>query len=214
MAAQAQFGVYGIYQGTSLTGIPCLSSTGVCSNQPDVGPLQPGDNKVDPTGGFGGIFYDFRSYGPIRLGVDLRAGELHANKSAVSSAGGKDITTAQSYLGGVRGEVRTPISWLKPYAEILFGYTRSDAAVPICETTTGGTYLCNGSVGTPAPRALDSYLQYEGLIGADIRITSFLDLRAPELGLGEMNQVGNSNNASTSSIGVRSVGAGIVLHLP
>jgi hypothetical protein len=163
-----------------------------------------GDDKVNPSGGFGGIYYNFRNLGPLRLGVDARAGELHSNKSAVISAGGKNITTVQSYLGGVRGTFHTPISWINPYAEVLAGFARSDAAVPPAGLVTS----------VPLPRTFDSYVQYEGVVGADIRLAPFLDLRAIELGIGEMNQVGGSNGASTSSMGTRSIGAGFVLHLP
>ena len=204
IAARAQLGVYGLYQGTSLTGIRCLSSTGICSNVNDMTPYATGDNKVNPSGGFGGVYYNFRNLGPMRFGFDARAGELHSNKSAVISAGGKNITSVQSYLGGVRGTFHTPISWILPYAEILAGFARSDAAVP-----AGGL-----STSVPTPRVFDSYVQYEGLVGADIRIAPFLDLRAIELGIGEMNEVGSSNGASTTSMGMRSIGAGVVLHIP
>jgi hypothetical protein len=205
VAARAQAGVYGMYQGTSLTGIPCLSSNGLCSNVGFNTPDVSGGNKVNTTGGLGGVYYDFRSFGPMRFGVDVRAGELHADKSAVASAGAHNITSGQNYLAGVRGSFHAHYSWLKPYVEVLAGFARSDAAVPPGSVTASGLL---------PPRSFDTYVQYEGLAGADIRITSFLDLRAIELGLGEMNQFGNSNGASTSSIGVRSISAGVVFHLP
>jgi hypothetical protein len=200
VAAQAQLGVYGLFSATGFTGIHCYSTTGVnCSN----GTANGGTGNVNPTGLSGGAYYDFKTLGPVRLGVDLRGGNNHANKSASSSAGGDGITGGSYFLGGVRGSIHTPISWLKPYAQISAGYAHSDVTEPIVA----------GTVAAPnPPRADDNFLQFEGFVGADIHVLPLLDLRAIELGIGNMNRIGSGTG--TSSAGVRSIGVGVVLHLP
>jgi hypothetical protein len=192
IAAHAQLGVYGIYSATGFSGIQCYDPTGQCSSA---------NGHVNPSGGWGGVFYDFRNFGPVRLGADVRAGALHSNKSAVTSAGGGDITTSHSVLGGVRGTVRTPFNWLRPYGQFSLGWTRSDVSDPTL-TQVNGEY----------EHTFNNFLQYEVFAGADIRLLPYVDLRAVELGIGNMNRVGNGTG--TSSVGVKSIGAGIVVRFP
>jgi hypothetical protein len=85
------------------------------------------------------------------------------------------------------------------------GWARSDASEPF------GTTNSDSSSPFP-PRRYDNFLQYEGFVGADIRLFSIMDLRVPELGIGNMNRVGSGNG--TSSFGVKSIALGIVFHLP
>jgi len=158
--------------------------------------------SVNPSGFWGGAYYDFKNVGPVRLGLDVRGGEDHANRSAAWSAGEKNATEAYSFLGGVRGSVRTKYSWLKPYAQISAGWTRTDATEPCVLNRYN---LC---IYIP----YDNFVRYEGFAGADIRLSSFLELRAVELGIGNMNRVGSGTGSD--SVGVKSIGAGIVLHLP
>jgi hypothetical protein len=120
----------------------------------------------------------------------VRYYDMKSNKSASTSAGGPNATSANTILGGVRGTFHTPISWLKPFGEIGIGRTSTDAA--------------NG------PGLFSSYLRYEGFAGIDIRILPVLDLRAVEVGLGNMNAIGGGSG----SISVRSVGASVVFHTP
>jgi hypothetical protein len=208
-AAHAQLGVYGLYQGTDLSGIQCLN-TGVaaavgstsatytaapCANGTRgeivngagavVAPAATGSQ--DFTGGFGGVFYDWKTYGPVRLGFDVRAGEKHSNKSASSSAGGANATSSQDFLGGVRGSFHTPIKVLKPYAQFSMGWGRSNVTEPFGNSTASSS--------TPIPpRTYDHFLEYEGFIGLDVKIFSIKDLR--------------------SSVGIKSVGFGLVFHMP
>ena len=133
----------------------------------------------------------------------FRGGNNHANKSATSSAGGDNITGGSFFLAGVRGTIKTPISWLKPYAQISAGYAHSNVTEPIVPGTV--------TVPNP-PRAYDGFVQYEGFIGADIHVLPMLDLRPIELGLGNMNRIGSGSGSN--SVGVKSIGAGIVFHLP
>ena len=195
-SAQAQLGVYGTYTASRLSGMTCLDPQGQCSSS---------NGEVNTTGGWGGVFYDFKSFGPVRFGVDVRAGEGHSNKSAVSSAGGSNATSTQNVLAGIRASFPTPIHILRPYAEVAAGWARSDATEPF-GTSTGAT-------GTPVPpRQFDSFLEYQGMVGADLRILTILDLRIIELGIGNMNRIGSGNGVS--SVGVKSAGIGVVFHLP
>jgi hypothetical protein len=190
VAARAQLGIYGSYSGEKLSGIQCFSAASVqCSN----GSASGAQGSVNPSGFWGGAYYDFKTVGPVRLGLDLRGGEGHGNKSAASSTGDKDATQEYSFLGGVRGSIHTKYSWLRPYAQISAGWTRSDATEPQHNT-------------------FDNFVRYEVFAGADIRLSSFLDLRAVELGIGNMNRIGSGSGLD--SAGVKSIGAGVVLHLP
>jgi hypothetical protein len=176
-----------------MSGVECLSTT-ACSSPNGV---------VKPWGGFGGVYYDFRNFGPIRIGVDLRAGGLHSNRSASSSSGGSNITSAQTFLGGLRGSVKTPIKWLSPYAQVSAGYTRSNVTEPV-----NGSLATSATDATP-PRTYDGFVQYEGFVGADVHVFPFLDVRPIEVGIGNMNRSGTGNGST--SIGLMSIGAGVVL---
>jgi hypothetical protein len=145
----------------------------------------------------------------MRLGLDFRGGTEHSNKSATSSAGGSDTTVLDNALLGVRGSFHTHYSWLNPYAQISAGYARSNATLPFGATTVN-------SSGIPNPRLEDNFLMYEAFAGLTVHIFPMIDLRPIEVGIGNMNRIG-SNGATLdgpSSIGVKSIGASVVFHLP
>jgi hypothetical protein len=58
----------------------------------------------------------------------------------------------------------------------------------------------------------DNFLMYEGFAGVDIHVFSTVDLRPVELGIGQLNRIGTGNGPS--SLGVFTISAGVVLHLP
>jgi hypothetical protein len=230
VAARGQAGVYVGFQATRLSGITCLTAV-VTPAQP----LQCGSGSngavltstgsvliaaqngaVNPQGFQAGAYYDFRNIGPMRLGLDFRGGTEHSNKSATSSAGGINTTGLDNVLLGVRGSFHTHFSWLNPYVQMSAGYARSNATLPLCETITGPTISCNdGPVAMPSPRLNDNFLMYEGFAGLQVPILPMLDLRPVELGIGNMNRVGGAGMIDgPSSIGVRSIGASVVFHLP
>ncbi len=198
-AAHAQAGVYIGYQATQLSGITCFEpAPSQCSST---------GGKVNPAGFQAGAYYDFHNFGPMRFGLDLRGGTMHSNKSATSSAGGGDSTVLDNVLLGARGSFRTPISWLTPYVQVSAGYARSNATLPFGASLT---------TTTPLPRLEDNFIMYEGFVGVTIRIFPMLDLRPVELGLGNMNRFGSSGATvdGPSSVGVKSIGASVVFHLP
>lgn len=198
VAARAQAGVYVGYTATRLSNIQCFEVAPVtCSSA---------NGAVNPAGIQAGAYYDFRTVGPVRLGIDLRGGTFHSNKSATSAAGGNNATALDDVLLGVRGSFHTRYSWLSPYVQVSAGYARSNATLPIF----------NGLVSTfPMPRAEDSFLMYEGFAGIDIHVFPIVDLRPIELGIGNMNRIGSSGAGDGSgSVGVKSIGAAVVLHMP
>ena len=201
LLAQAQVGVYGEYSATQLTNIKCLDPQGQCSS---------GGGKVNPSGLMGGVYYDFKTLGPVRLGVDVRGGVDRSNKSALTSAGGVNATTQNFLLGGVRGTVKTPISWMRPYMQVSAGWARTDAASYTTLTTSSGTGTTTTNYQT---HLYSNYLQYEVFAGLDIKVLPILDLRAVELGIGNQNGSGGGYSGPTS-LGVKSIGAGLVFHLP
>jgi hypothetical protein len=200
VAAQGQAGVYFGYTATRLSGITCFETAPVtCSSKGGV---------VNPAGIGGGVYYDFKTVGPVRLGLDLRAGDYHSNKSATSAAGGNNATGFTNVLLGVRGSFHTPYSWLSPYVQASAGYARSNATLPFGASTVNPT-------GVYSARTEDNFVQYEGFAGIDIHVFPAIDLRPVELGIGNMNRIGGSATIDSSgSIGVKSIGAAVVFHLP
>jgi hypothetical protein len=210
-AAHAQAGVYIGYTGARLSGIPCDEvAPAECANGAMGGTLQPSgavtggqQGVVNPSGTQGGVFFDFKNVGPIRLGLDLRGGDFHSNKSATSSAGGKNATGLDDILLGVRGSFHTKYSWLSPYVQVSAGYARSNATEPF------------GTIDYQFTRYEDSFVMYEGFAGVDIHVFPVIDLRPVELGIGNMNRFGSgSAYDGPSSVGVKSIGAALIFHLP
>ncbi len=213
-AARAQAGVYVGFQATQINGIQCFSPAPVpCANGAAGGTytgstfIGGGTGSISPQGFQAGAYYDFHNFGPMRFGVDFRGGTEHSNKSATSSAGGSDTTVLDDALLGVRGSFHTPISWLNPYVQMSAGYARSNATLPV-----GITLVAE----TPLPRTEDSYFMYEGFLGFTVHIFPMIDLRPVEVGIGNMNRFGSNNGSldGPSSVGVRSIGASVVFHMP
>ena len=188
IAAKAQLALYGTFNGERVNGFTCQATNGACASP---------DGTVRPFGGNFGAYYDFRNLGPVRLGADLRGDVFSANKSAVEYQGGAGINKFYGVLGGVRASIGVPIPILHPYAEALVGYARTNAA-----SANVGTFASS----TPTNIEIYSgYTQVQGVIGLDIAVLPFLDLRAIELGGGSLF------GSSTHSI--ESIGAGVVIHL-
>jgi hypothetical protein len=203
-AAQAQVGIYGMYEGTDTTNVTCLALQATPSQQ-----CSSPNGTVKPFGGVVGLYYDFgKSFGPVRFGVDARSEFLHANKSAADSTGESGATRLHGAMGGVRATFRTPYNWVKPYGQVSVGWASSNVSEIHCLTISS----CLGSQSFPTPVKFDNFLKYEVFAGVDIRVFPILDVRPIELGIGGMNRVGTGSG--DSSLGVKSIGAGLVFHLP
>ena len=173
-AAHAQFGVFGTVTGARIGNVTCTPHT-------TVGTCASGTTTDKPYGANFGGYYEFRSFGPVRFGVEIRGGVLNANKDPGANIASSDLIREYTALGGVRGSVGTPIHWLRPYAEFAAGYAKF-----------GPVYAYN------------TYTKAEGLVGVDVPVAPFLDIRAIELGAGAL--FGNGTH------GTQSIGAGLVFH--
>ncbi len=176
--ARAQFAIYGTVAGERMSGFTCQAVNNQCASN---------DGAVRPFGSNFGVYYDFRSVGPVRLGADLRGSYLSYNKSAVEYLGGAGVVKQYGALGGVRGSIGTPIRILHPYAEALVGFAKMNAA-------------------STNPQIYSNYTQVQGFIGADVAIAPYLDIRAIEFGAGAL--------FGPDTHGTQSIGAGLVFHMP
>ena len=176
--ARAQFAVYGTADGGTFGGVTCPAFAGPCAQS---------GGHVKPYGGTFGAYYDFRDMGPLRIGADVRGDVLTSNKRADSSAGAKGAYRQYTALAGLRGSIRTPISWLHPYAEIAGGYTRNDASGLYTETTTtySGTTPVQQTSVSFNPEQFTNYALFKGFVGVDVRVLPWMDIRAIEFGAGE-----------------------------
>ena len=177
-AAHAQFGVFGTVTGERIGGINCTQSTGGA-----VGTCASGTTTDKPYGSNFGVYYDFRSLGPARLGVVGRGGVLNTNKDPGAGISSTDLIREYTAMGGVHASTGTPIKWLRPFGEVVAGYSKF-----------GPVY------------AYHTYTKVEAVLGVDIPIASFVDIRAIELGAGAL--FGNGTH------GTQSIGAGLVFHTP
>jgi len=191
--AQAQIAVYGMFQANRLSGISYRSTVSSGNN-----------GNFSPLGGTLGVFYDFRSIGPVRIGADVR-GSLSTTKKGADptsiGAGGR----IGSAMGGVRAVFKTPIAPLKPYVEGLVGVAR----------TNYGTDYFQQILPVDSTRAvpgvtLSTALQYQALAGLDVAIVPALDLRIIELGFGGLSGSGTHSG----NYPLKSVGIGLVFHFP
>lgn len=179
-AAHAQLAAYGTISVEHPSGITCREVT--CGSN---------DGTISPIGGFGGVFYDFRNIGPVRLGVDLRAGSTVGNKNAAIYSN-TPRPRIFSVLGGVRASFRTPLPQLRPYVEGAIGLAKSNISLP------------QESDGTVNYR---SGIQYRGFAGVDLSLLPVMDFRIVELGAGGLQNFGNTYP-------VTSISTGLVFHLP
>ena len=182
--AGAQFGAYGtvtVQRMSGIAGSP-VTTAGVSYN-----------DTVDPLGGTGGVYYDFKNFGPVRLGADLRGSIVTTHRGALSSSNGTGARI-NSGLGGIRAVFRTPLPYLKPYLQGSAG---------IGETNYG---VLSGNTGV----LLKSNFEYHVYAGLDIRLLSIMDFRLAEFGYGGLDPFGTSGH----NYPLKSVSSGVVFHLP
>ncbi len=176
--AHAQFGVFGTITGQRIGGVACTQTTGS-----GVGTCTSGTTTDKPYGANFGGYYEFRSFGPVRVGAVIRGGVLNTNKDPGAGIASTDLIREYTALGGVRASTGTPIKWIRPFAEVVAGYDKF-----------GPVYAYN------------TYTKVEGVVGVDVPVASFMDIRAIELGAGAL--------FGPSSHSTQSIGAGLVFHTP
>ena len=151
----------------------------------------------DPVGGTGGIYYDFRSFGPVRLGVDARFSITHTSHGADPSAigsGGRLYTA----MGGLRGSFPAHYRILAPYAGVDFGLGRTDYG-------NGGSNPAGSAAGQVQ---ISNGFAYQAVAGLDIHALSVLDVRLFELGIGGVSGVSGQSGSHL----LESLSIGVVLH--
>ncbi len=227
VAARGQLGIYATANGNWFGGITCPSYASPCAET---------DGRVKPFGGNFGAYYDFRSYGPVRFGVDARGAVTGSNKRADSSAGGGNVVREYEVLGGLRATFRTPVHWLRPYAEIAGGFSRNNASGLYTDTVTVNNNLTPPLTQSSVSYNAATYNRYalvKGFVGLDIPLLPYLSLRPIEIGMGgafgsaptlQTTTVTTSgtttttttvlNTRSPDSHGVQSIGAGVVFTFP
>jgi hypothetical protein len=126
----------------------------------------------------------------VRLGVDFRASFLNSNKSAFSFQGGPGFARHISALGGARATFKTPFKVLRPYVQVSAGLGRTDATTAPVQPALNLVY--------------QNFTQVQGFAGLDLALFQNVDLRAIELGAGEL--------FGSSSHSIQMIGIGIVFH--
>ncbi len=161
------------------------------------------DGSFSPIGGVGGVYYDFRNVGRIRLGIDVRgsiASSTHGADPTSAGSGGRLYTA----LGGVRATFPTRYRILAPYLQGSLGLARTDSGLTPATSFNGALPLQNGRV------VIDHGFAYQGFAGLDIKALPVFDIRLFELGIGGISGITNQPGSHL----LESVGVGIVLHFP
>jgi hypothetical protein len=195
-SAHAQFGVYGMFTVDRLSNI-VSSPLPAPPNSSDQAFKRA--DTVDPLGGTGGVYYDFKTLGPFRLGADLRGSIMSTKRGAYENFNGPGARI-YSVLGGVRGVIHTPKDWLKPYIQGSVGLGRSDY----------GLYSNQPASSSPLPNKIYNNFEYEGLAGLDLKLLPILDYRVAEFGYGGLDPFGTYSH----NYPIKQVSMGFVFHLP
>ena len=164
----AQIGVYADFTGDRLGGL---------NSSPNDVPGVAYNNSVNPTGGSFGAFYDFKTVGPVRLGVDARFTHITDSRSGQTNSVGAG-THIYSTLGGVRASFHTPIKLLVPYVQASAGLGRSDYGLLTQQKVNNVEYHIYG--------------------GADLNLLPIVGWRVLEVGYGGLE--GGSHNYPIASI--------------
>lgn len=194
-SAHAQAAVYGTVTAQRLSGLSYTTQGTGTVNQPTTHT----NGTSDPVGGTGGVYYDFRSFGPVHLGVDARFSIAHTSHGADPNAigsGGRVYTA----MGGLRGSFPAHYRILAPYAGVDFGIARTDFG-------NGGG---NGPSTATGQVQIDHGFAYQGVAGLDIHALSVLDVRLFELGIGGVSGVSSQSGSHL----LESLSFGVVLHFP
>ncbi len=187
-SAHAQLAAYGTVSVRRMTSIPYTQGTQSYTN-----------GSYDPVGGTFGLYYDWRTFGPVRLGVDARGSIANSTKGAYTAtvAGGH----LASVLGGVRASFHVPLVPLKPYVQGSVGFARTNFG------TDYNSSLATSGVSNTTGILLSNHVEYDAFAGADLSILPFIDFRVVELGYGAVQ--GHSHTYP-----VESLSTGIVFHFP
>ena len=184
----AQLGLYATITGGRIGGITCLDPQHICASN---------DGTLRPYGATFGGYYEFRTYGPARVGFDVRGSVTNSNKPADLYQASTDNIRDYTALGGLRASFATRFKYIRPYVQVDGGFARSNIV---------GEYHPVAPGLSPFNPALDyrNYGQVQGVAGIDVPLFSIIDLRAIEFTGGEM--------FGSSSHSTETISAGLVLH--
>ncbi|SFS13415.1 hypothetical protein SAMN05421771_2298 [Granulicella pectinivorans] len=173
-------------------------------SSPYAAPLAPNpiDNSFNPLGGTFGAYYDFKTLGPVRLGVDARTMLLTTKQGAESGyngVGGK----VYSYLGGVRGTFHTPLKAFEGYVQGSAGLGQSNYGFP-----PAAIAAVTKETNTPASRIIyKNNFEYHAFVGLQLHVTPIAEWRVFEVGYGALSGGGHTYP-------LQSVSTGVVFHFP
>ena len=159
------------------------------------------DGSFSPIGGVGGVYYDFKSIGRVRLGVDLRgsiASSSHGADPSNAGSGGRLYTA----MGGLRATFPTKYKLLAPYVQGSVGLARTDAGRTPDASFNGALPLQDGRI------VIDHGVAYQGFAGLDLKVLPLMDIRLFELGIGGISGITNQPGTHV----LESVSVGVVFH--
>ena len=195
--ARAQGAIYGMVTAQNL-GSLTYSTVGTGTANTTVTRT---DGSFSPIGGVGGVYYDFRNIGRVRLGIDLRgsiASSTHGADPTSTGSGGRLYTA----LGGLRATFPTKYKLLAPYVQGSLGFARTDSGNTPTASFNNTLPLQDGRV------VIDHGFAYQGFAGLDLRVLPLMDIRIVELGIGGISGITNQSGSHL----LQSVGVGIVFH--
>jgi hypothetical protein len=196
VSAHAQFGAYGMFTVDRLSNI-ASSPVPLPPNSTDSAFTRA--NTVDPLGGTGGVYYNFKKAGIVTLGADVRGSIMTTKRGAYENFNGPGARI-YSVLGGVRAEFHPKLKVLKPYVQGSVGLGRSDY----------GLFSYQPQSSAPLPNKIYSNFEYEGLAGLDIKLLPIMDYRVAEFGYGGIDPFGTLSH----NYPIKQVSMGFVFHLP
>jgi hypothetical protein len=192
VSAHAQVGAYGMFTVDQLSNIK--SSPLPDTSDPATAVRS---NSVNPVGGTGGVYYDFKKLSHVTLGVDVRGSILTTKRGAYENFNGPGARI-YSVLGGVRAMFPTPVRVLKPYIQGSLGLGRSDYGLYYNDPITDPTNVIHNN------------FEWEALAGLDIKLLPIMDFRAVELGYGGLDPFGTFSH----NYPIKQISTGVVFHLP
>jgi hypothetical protein len=196
--AHAQFGLYGTATLDSQNGIQSSPLVTATATNPAQVAFK---NSVNPLGFTVGAYYDFRDFGPVRLGFDARVVDVSSKRGGQVSANGSGAKI-YSGLGGVRAVIHTRYDFLKPYVEGAAGFGKSNYGI-LSNAAVSSTTVFPGV-------QLENNFEYHVFAGADLHVLSIADFRVVELGYGGLSAFGTYSH----NYPIYSVSSGIVFHFP
>ncbi|HEY0264789.1 MAG TPA: hypothetical protein VGC07_09720 [Granulicella sp.] len=199
--AHAQIGAFGTVTVHHMYNVPYQEGNQTFTN-----------GNYNPVGATGGIFYDWRSFGLVRLGGEIRGSITNSTQSAYPNYNGGGGHLGEG-LGGVRLSFHAPILKIRPYVSGMVGVARTNFGVAynnVLATTPGGISKDTGV-------QITTHFAYNVFAGVDYQLIPIMDWRVVELGWGGVQGKQFNNPTATGPdhmFPVGSISTGVVFHFP